>query len=121
MNTKKCIELLAKAIERVTVNTYAEQGALGADEVFKLLEQVESEIKTGECGENQKTTEAPQKTNFDRITENEGALAAFIVNNTSNCYHCFLGIDGKCEFALKYLGDEACLQSIIEWLQKECE
>lgn len=48
MNTKKCIELLAKAIERVTVNTYAEQGALGADEVFKLLGQVENELKESE-------------------------------------------------------------------------
>lgn len=58
-------------------------------------------------------------TNFDRISESAESLAAFIVNNTSNCYHCFLGIDGKCEFALKYLGDEACLKSIKEWLQKE--
>lgn len=48
MNTKKCIELLAKAIERVTVNTYAEQGQTGADEVFKLLGQVKTELKESE-------------------------------------------------------------------------
>ena len=38
---KEVVLLLAKAIEQVTVNTYVEQGSAGADEVFKILEQVE--------------------------------------------------------------------------------
>ena len=38
---RECLLLLAKAIERVTVNTYVEQGAIPADEVFKLVGQVE--------------------------------------------------------------------------------
>lgn len=38
---KQVLLLLAKAIERVTVNTYVEQGQAGADEVFRILEQVE--------------------------------------------------------------------------------
>lgn len=42
---KEIIRLLAKAIERVTVNTYVEQGALAADEVFKILEEVEDRLK----------------------------------------------------------------------------
>lgn len=42
---KETIRLLAKAIERVTVNTYVEQGALAADEVFKILEEVEDRLK----------------------------------------------------------------------------
>lgn len=44
MNTKKCIELLKKAVEQVTVNTYVEQGQAGADKVFEILEQVETEL-----------------------------------------------------------------------------
>lgn len=39
---KQVLLLLAKAIERVTVNTYVEQGQAGADEVFRILEQVEN-------------------------------------------------------------------------------
>ena len=42
---KETIRLLAKAIERVTVNTYVEQGGLAADEVFKILEEVEDRLK----------------------------------------------------------------------------
>lgn len=42
---KEIIRLLAKAIERVTVNTYVEQGALAADEVFKILEEIEDRLK----------------------------------------------------------------------------
>lgn len=42
---KETIRLLAKAIERITVNTYVEQGALAADEVFKILEEVEDRLK----------------------------------------------------------------------------
>lgn len=61
------------------------------------------------------------RTNFDRITESVEALAGFIENNTSNCYHCFLGIDGKCKSAFKYLGNEICKKEIKEWLQKEEE
>ena len=38
---KQALLLLSKAIERVTVNTYVEQGQAGADEVFRLLEEVE--------------------------------------------------------------------------------
>ena len=37
----KVFKLLTKAIERVTVNTYLEQGAVAADEVFEILEEVE--------------------------------------------------------------------------------
>ena len=37
----KVFKLLTKAIERVTVNTYLEQGAAAADEVFEILEEVE--------------------------------------------------------------------------------
>lgn len=115
MNTKKCIKLLAKAIERVTVNAYTEQGQAGANEVFKLLEQVESEIKTGECGENSKTTEAPTKTNFDRITASVGSLAKFLYVLADGCgCRC-----GECPF--EEAGDctkEVCIK---EWLQKECE
>ena len=41
---KECLQLLAKAIERVAVNTYCEQGALAADEVFAILEKAEKII-----------------------------------------------------------------------------
>lgn len=61
------------------------------------------------------------RTNFDKITESVESLAEFIINNTSNCYHCVLGIDGKCKSALKFLGEEICKKEIIEWLQEECE
>lgn len=39
--TNQALLLLAKAIERVTVNTYVEQGQVGADEVFRILREVE--------------------------------------------------------------------------------
>lgn len=39
---KQVMLLLAKAIERVTVNTYVEQGSAGADQVFRILDQVEN-------------------------------------------------------------------------------
>lgn len=42
---KETIRLLVKAIERVTVNTYVEQGTLAADEVFKILAEVENRLK----------------------------------------------------------------------------
>ena len=45
MYMKETIRLLAKAIERVTVNTYVEQGALAADEVFKILAEVENRLE----------------------------------------------------------------------------
>lgn len=48
---KEAVLLLAKAIERVTVNTYVEQGSAGADEVFEILEQVEKIC--GEGAENE--------------------------------------------------------------------
>jgi hypothetical protein len=32
--------LLVRAIEQVTVNTYLEQGAAAADEVFEILEKI---------------------------------------------------------------------------------
>ena len=41
-----CLLALVKAIERVTVNTYVEQGAVPADEVFKILGQIE-DVLTG--------------------------------------------------------------------------
>jgi hypothetical protein len=34
-----------KAIEQVTVNTYLEQGSVAADEVFKILEQIDEIIE----------------------------------------------------------------------------
>lgn len=54
---KEALSLLASAIERVTVNTYVEQGALAADEVFKILVRVDNilavpEEKKEEGGEN---------------------------------------------------------------------
>lgn len=39
------IRLLVQAIEQVTVNTYVEQGAMAADKVFKILEEVEDRLK----------------------------------------------------------------------------
>lgn len=42
---KETIRLLAKAIERVTVNTYVEQGSMAADEVFKILEEIEKRLE----------------------------------------------------------------------------
>ncbi len=42
------LRLLSKAIERVTVNTYVEQGALGADEVFGILAEIERMLKEAE-------------------------------------------------------------------------
>lgn len=39
------LKLLVKAIERVTVNTYLEQGAVAADEVFEILEKIEEIIE----------------------------------------------------------------------------
>lgn len=39
------LKLLAEAIERVTVNTYLEQGAAAADEVFEILEQIDEIIE----------------------------------------------------------------------------
>ena len=41
----EAIKLLAQAIEQVTVNTYVEQGAMAADKVFKILEEVEDRLK----------------------------------------------------------------------------
>ena len=41
---KECLRLLVTAVERVTVNTYIEQGSLGADSVFSILEKVEKII-----------------------------------------------------------------------------
>ena len=46
--TQQAILLLAKAIERVTVNTYVEQGSVGADAVFEILGRVEDICKTEE-------------------------------------------------------------------------
>ena len=112
MNTIKCIELLKQAIVQVTVNTYVEQGQAGADEVFKLLEQVESEIKTGECGENQKTTEAPKKTNFDRITENVDVFIKWVLD-TYNGVPAQMPCGTSC--------NKECGECFKEWLQKECE
>ena len=36
----KALMLLVRAIEQVTVNTYLEQGAAAADEVFEILEKI---------------------------------------------------------------------------------
>ena len=41
----EAIKLLVQAIEQVTVNTYVEQGAMAADKVFKILEEVEDRLK----------------------------------------------------------------------------
>lgn len=114
MNTIKCIELLKQAIVQVTINTYVEQGQAGADEVFKLLEQVEGEIETGECGENQKTTEAPKKTNFDKITESVESLAEFLAPRII-CADCPYWKNRNCVASLP------CEEALKEWLQKECE
>ena len=38
---KECLRLLAYAAERISVNTYMEQGATAADTVFVTLEKVE--------------------------------------------------------------------------------
>lgn len=43
---KECLRLLAHAAERITVNTYYEQGAVAADEVFRTLDKVEKMIGT---------------------------------------------------------------------------
>lgn len=43
-DVKECLLLLAKAAERITVNTYMEQGAVAADEVFQTLDKVEKLI-----------------------------------------------------------------------------
>lgn len=42
---KDIIRLLAKAIEQNTINTYMVQGMAGADEVFKILQEVENRLK----------------------------------------------------------------------------
>jgi hypothetical protein len=44
----KALMLLVKAIERVTVNTYFEQGAAAANEVFEILEQITEIIENEE-------------------------------------------------------------------------
>lgn len=44
----KVLTLLVQAIEQVTVNTYLEQGAAAADEVFEILEQVTEIIENDE-------------------------------------------------------------------------
>ena len=45
-DVKECLRLLAYAAERITVNTYYEQGAMAADEVFRTLDKVEKMIGT---------------------------------------------------------------------------
>lgn len=101
---KECLALLAQAIERVTVNTYAEQGALPADEVFKLVGRVEELLKD--------TIEKDKKmTNFDRIKAmSVEELAKFICDCTDcdRCYGrelCILG-DGVANGLVKYLESE---------------
>lgn len=42
---KDIIRLLARAIEQNTINTYTVQGSVAADEVFKILEEVEDRLK----------------------------------------------------------------------------
>lgn len=44
----KTLMLLVQAIEQVTVNTYLEQGAVAADKVFEILEQVTEIIENDE-------------------------------------------------------------------------
>lgn len=58
------------------------------------------------------------KTNFDRITENEGALANFIRSRVV-CAVC--PVINCSLYNTKNAKNEDCLQSIKEWLQKECE
>lgn len=46
----KALTLLVKAIEQVTVNTYFEQGAAAAHEVFEILKQATEIIDNEERG-----------------------------------------------------------------------
>ena len=55
----------------------------------------------------------PKKTNFDRITENEGALAEYISSLARKCTFR----DCSKEECAKF----ECKDCIKEWLQKECE
>lgn len=56
------------------------------------------------------------RTNFDKITENEGALAKLIIDTVSQCQF------NNCEYCPLY-DVEGCSrqEKVIEWLQKECK
>lgn len=77
---RECLALLAQAIERVTVNTYAEQGAIPADEVFKLVGRVEELLKD--------TIEKDKKTNFDRIKAMSVEELANFICDIADCEDC---------------------------------
>ena len=100
---RDALSLLSKAIERVTVNTYVEQGALAADEVFEILGRVEKILNAPE--------EKKKPTNFDRIKAmSVEELARFLCNNgrCSICpgFHvCNLG-GGTANGLIKYLESE---------------
>lgn len=56
-----------------------------------------------------------KRTNFDKITENEGALAKFIIDTVRECQF------NNCEDCPLYEVDGCSRQEkVIEWLQKEC-
>ena len=42
LNYKEVIRLLVKAIEQNTINTYSKHGSVAANEVFKILEEIEN-------------------------------------------------------------------------------
>lgn len=71
---KECLELLTRAIERVTINTASEQGLREAGEVLNVLDKVK----------NMLGMEPPE------------------IKNCSNCKHCIesLGNDPPCKYCI---------------------
>ena len=58
----------------------------------------------------------PPKTNFDKITENEGTLAKFIIDTVSKCQF------NNCEDCPLYEVDGCSRQEKVkEWLQQEID
>jgi hypothetical protein len=58
----------------------------------------------------------PPRTNFDKITESEEALAKLIIDTVTKCQF------NECEDCPLYEVDGCSRQEkVIEWLQKECE